>query len=748
MIASASVSEKLDIQRVLNLIRPDGHLSKILKGFEYRPQQEKMMGNVLDSYCHDQITLIEAGTGTGKSLSYIIPALVWATVHKERTVISTHTIALQEQLVKKDIPLLLNALNLKLKYALAKGMSNYICLRKLKDAQAELLLFPIEEREEIDRIDALTKNSIDGSRSELPFVPKGHIWDQVGAESEACSHQECPYYQDCYFYKARRNACDAQIVVANHSLLLSDLVRRAETNNYSETALLPSYKRIIIDEAHHLEEMATEQFASRFHRLELMRILGRLASEKQNRSHGKLPILKDKLQTIYNKTPPREIQAIIQKMTIDLHALRLSLNDQIHETFDIICNFVEQLRHVTDLSSQEEQKLRILEIHTQHPKWKEELAPQALKLCSLLKGYRQEIASIEHTLKSIDHTNLQEQTKGMRLDINGLLNRIEACHLFLENFLAPQKDPNIVRWIEAQKMKSFNNVQLVDASLDLSEAFRHFLFNKFSTIVLCSATLTTNQKFDYIRQRLGLTPDKIEQKMITENIYESPFNFQNQVMLAVPTDMPSPTDEAYNEASQEHIWKAIEASQGNTFVLFTSYSMLQNCYEALVNRCKEKGYTLLKQGDNQRHDLLMQFKKTDRSVLFGTDSFWEGVDVAGDALRCVIIVKLPFKVPTEPIIQARTQAIIDKGGNPFIEYSIPQAIVKFKQGFGRLIRNKWDRGCIVCLDTRLINKAYGKLFLDSLPKCEKIFTPGNLLYPKMREFYRKTYYLVKQNPAK
>ncbi|MBA3721047.1 MAG: DEAD/DEAH box helicase family protein [Parachlamydiaceae bacterium] len=742
--------QKLNIEQVVKLFQPDGLIGKVFKGFEFRPQQRMMMTNVIEAYNQDSIALIEAGTGTGKSLAYLIPALIWASRYKERTVISTHTITLQEQLVNKDIPLLLEALNLKLKVALVKGMNNYICLRKLEDAQLELSLFPSDESEEIQKIDQYKNSTVDGSRSELPFLPSMAAWEKVGAESDACSHHECPHYQSCYFYKARRNAEDAQILVANHALLLADLSKRAETNNYYNVAILPGYRRVILDEAHHIEEMATEYFASKLHRLDLMRNLGRLASDKHHRQQGKLPLLKEKLQSVFNKTPPRDVAAVVTRLTIDLPALRHVLNDQIHQTFESYINFLDNIKSPEkgsgEESSNSEQKLRILPAHQTHQKWNEDIVPQTQKLILTLKQYKQGIDSIEYDLKAVDHDRMHDQTKSIRLDIQAFALRIDGAIKFLNTFLMMLVDPNVVRWMEAQKYKTITNILLVDANLDIAQALVNHLFSKFPSIILCSATLTTNLKFDFIRQRLGLTEKYIKDKKITENRYDSPFDYQKQAMLVVPTDMPSPLDSGFSQAAHEHIWKIIQACRGNAFILFTSYSMLQNCYNALAKRFEDNNFKVFKQGDTNRQDLLNQFRKTNYSVLMGTDSFWEGVDVAGDALRCVIIVKLPFKVPSEPIIQARTEAILSKGGDPFFDYSVPHAIVKFKQGFGRLIRNKWDRGCIVCLDTRIITKGYGRYFLNSLPACERVFAEGTTAYAKMTEFYKKTYHLVKQNP--
>ncbi|WP_075883707.1 ATP-dependent DNA helicase [Candidatus Protochlamydia sp. W-9] len=744
-------SRGLQSEKILSLLKPDGLLANSLKGFEFRPQQQQMMTNIIEAYNNDSIALIEAGTGIGKSLAYLIPALIWAARFNERTVISTNTITLQEQLLSKDIPNLLDALDLNLKAVLVKGMHNYLCIRKLEDVQMEMSIVSSEEAQEIEKIEAWRQQTVDGSRSSLSFAPTHSVWEKVGAENEACSHHECPHYQQCFFFKARRQAQDAHILIVNHHLLFADLMRRADTANYSETSILPTYRRIILDEAHHVEDIATEYFASHLHRIELMRTMGRLGSERHSQQPGKLPILKEKLQLLYNKTPPREISQIVMRLTIDLPALRHVIHEQINQTFDAFAHFIEAIKNpasrlLGEEVSLNEQKLRILNEHMNHTKWKEEIHPSASQLIDSLKNYRLNITNLEAELKLIENERLQEQTKSIRLDIQGLANRLETSISLLNHFISPPSSPNKVRWIEAHKLKSLINVHLVDADLDISKSLAEFVFSKFPTIILCSATLTSNQQFQFIRKRLGLTDKHLPYRQIEEYIYDSPFDYHKQALLAVPTDMPPPSHPDFNWIAFENIWKAIQASRGQAFVLFTSYSMLQQCAEKLSARMHEHAYVLFKQGEEARQTLLHKFKTTDRAILFGTDSFWEGVDVAGDALRCVIIVKLPFRVPTEPLIQARTEAIIEKGGEPFFEYSVPQAVVKFKQGFGRLIRNQWDRGCIVCLDTRLVTKGYGKQFLNSLPACEKVFINSEQLWAKMGDFYRKTYHLVKQNP--
>lgn len=745
-MTSSLAKEKLSSEVALNILRPGGQLSLFLKGFEPREQQQKMTRNVVDAFNNNQIALIEAGTGTGKSLAYLIPAVLWAHFEKERTVISTNTITLQEQLINKDIPLLLNTLKLDLKAVLVKGMSNYVCLRKLDDVKHELPLLSPQELDEVKKIEQWKDSTQDGTRSDLSFVPSYSTWEKVCAESDTCTRNECPFFKDCHFFKARREAAEAQILVVNHHLLFADLASRAENDNYKEDAVLPYYDRIIIDEAHNIEEIATEYFASRVSQLQILRVLGKLAAEKNSKAHGKLPLLKDKIIEIFKNNPPSAVSGLLSRLTNDLPGVRRDLQTHTIEAFEAFAEFVQCLQRGDSGEGESptgERKLRLLPYHQTHPSWSSEVLVTSKKLIEALRRYVQGLYSLERDIKDLDHDRLNENTKGILSDINALGKRLEGYSVVLENFVAAQPPPSQVRWVELQSMRSLTNTHLIDADLDVSNRLVGYLFSKFSTIILCSATLTTNNQFDFFRKRLGITPVLLGSRQITQNIYDSPFNYRQQALLAVPTDIPSPLDPDFNKDVVEKIWHAIQASHGNAFVLFTSYKMLKNCYEALQKRLEINRYHVLKQGDDNRQSLLNKFKSTDRSVLFGTDSFWEGVDVAGEALRCVIIVKLPFKVPSEPIIQARTEAISARGGDPFMEYSLPSAIVKFKQGFGRLIRNKKDRGCIICLDTRLITKQYGKQFLNSLPECRQVFDTSNNIHQFMKDFYKSTYYLTK-----
>lgn len=455
-------------------------------------------------------------------------------------------------------------------------------------------------------------------------------------------------------------------------------------------------------------------------------------------------MLKEKIVNHYRKEFSEEVTSILNRLNIGLPGLRRDLLHQSQELFKAYLDFSQTCKNsISNEQTQEESKLRLLQYHHTHPYWQKNLIPLSKTLCESIKRYAQALVALTADLKQLKNPTLDELIKGISYEINALSNRLIESSSIIECFSSSLIPLEKVRWIELQHFKTMINTALVDADLDISKVLVDKLFSRFSTIILCSATLTTNKEFGYIRNRLGLVSEQFPKRAIKEYIYDSPFDYQKQVLIVIPTDIPNPSDPAFISAASEKIWQAIQSSRGNTFVLFTSYFMLKTSFARLENRLKENRFNPLKQGDDDRQTLLNKFKNTNYSVLFGTDSFWEGVDVAGEALRCVIIVKLPFKVPSDPLIQARSEIISAKGGDPFMDYSLPQAIVKFKQGFGRLIRNRRDRGCIVCLDTRLITKHYGKLFLSSVPDCQSVFAKGSEFQAKMNDFYRKTHFLTK-----
>jgi ATP-dependent DNA helicase DinG len=732
----------LDIPEVLELLGPQSRFRYTIKGFEARQQQADMMRDVLNAYNSDAIALIEAGTGTGKSMAYLIPALLWARRCHERTLIATNTIALQEQLLHKDIPQLTKAMGMEVKVALVKGMGNYLCLRKLADLKFDLAGLPADEVEELQHIEAWASRSAEGSKASMATVPSMATWERVSAESDSCNNVQCPHYQECFFFKARRHAEDAQILIANHHLLFADLAVRADSENYASTAILPFYRRVIIDEAHHLEDVATDFFGVQVSKLAIWRCLFRLGSDKPGKAAGKLLSLRNKLLNSAAATPNREWQLIFTRLNIDLPAAFRDLQQRLNEAFQLLGDFVDNLSD--GLTRPLGAKLRLLPAHYQSAPWQENVIPAVRALAATLQGYVEMLSNLEGDLKMLPEGPLHEHTKNVRMEIAALGRRLNEHAQALALLVIAPLTSDKVRWIESRSSRGMSNLILVDAELDVSKAMAHSFFDKFPTIVLCSATITANRQFEYIRRRLGIDLQAQQGRQIIAAIYDSPFNYHKQSLLAIPSDMPAPEDGNFANAAAEHIWQILQVTRGGTFVLFTSYDMMQQCSERLAQRFKEGRYNLYQQGEGQRRDLLHNFRGEPRAVLFGTDSFWEGVDVAGEALRCVILVKLPFKVPSEPIIEARMEAIQQRGGIPFIEYQLPQATVKFKQGVGRLIRHRLDRGCIVCLDKRLFTKSYGQQILNSLPPSEHCFAPLSQVIEKMRLFYRRTHHLVMQ----
>jgi ATP-dependent DNA helicase DinG len=635
-----------------------GLLNQHLEGYELREEQLEMARQIAEAYSKGHIALIEAGTGIGKSLAYLAPAILWALKHNERTVIATHTIALQEQLIEKEIPFLLKILDADVKAALVKGMGNYLCLKKYSELE-----------EDHPQLENWVMRTGDGSRSDVDFFVPSHLWDKISAEPERCTGSKCPHYKPCFFFKARRHLQDAKVLVVNHHLLFADLTAEKDQN------ILPEFERLILDEAHNLEEIALESLSERVDKAQLIKLL----------SH-KLEVPMD---------APSELQV---RLGIDLPAQRHNLMLKVEEAF-------------SKLPEQASANFRL-----------KEALPEEMSKCFL--ELQEEMARFAVSLQSlVSALEKFPQMDNLALDLYALSNRLSKTAETIDCFFSAEKKESRLRWIE----KTASNAALCEADLDVSSYLQELIFEKFPTASLCSATLAANREFSFIRSRLGI--DK-SNRVVSEKIYDSPFDYKNRTFLAVPTDMPEPADPAFLRTAADVVLKAVEASAGSAFVLFTSYEMLNQCYELLKNKID-----ILRQGDASRMSLLDKFKANKGSILFGTDSFWEGVDVPGDALRLVIIVKLPFKVPDDPIVSAKGDLLKKEGKNPFMDYLLPEAAIKFKQGFGRLMRRKTDRGCIVCLDRRLISKSYGKLFLKSLPNCPVVMDQSAKIIDKIKKFF-------------
>lgn len=702
-----------------------------LKGYEERKEQQEMAQDVFEAFTREAIAFIEAGTGTGKSLAYLIPTILWAKEHQDPVVISTNTIALQEQLIEKDIPLAMKALGVTMKYVLAKGMGNYACQRKLSEAMEERSLFPDENLDEIVQIEAWSQHTEQGTRTDLPFVSSSQGWQKVAADADSCTGSHCPFFGKCFLFKARKEAQEAKIIVVNHHLLFADIAVRMESKNFSGPALLPAYKRLILDESHHIEDIATTYFAEKISRQNLLKILSQFDQNITDRSPGRLAILHLKLKQLLKN----ESSHLIAQFEQDIAAKKRALLFLTNELFDSLVTFC------TLCSTKQEQKLRIRKSHVTHPYWNETLLPRSQALSSGLVDLALSLLQFEEELNSLKSDTLKEQTKALRADLKATQEKISLFSRRIKSFFMSADYTEKIYWIHIQPYQENVEVELVQVPHDVSKLLRENVIDKMSTTVFCSATLAAKKSFSYMRSRMGIRKD--ENLPIIEKIYSSPFDFEKQVLFGCPSDMPPPESPLYTAAANQAIKELIQASNGNAFVLFTSYEQLKSAYETLYQPLSTLGYHLLKQGDDHRQNLITRFKKKPRSVLFGTDSFWEGVDIVGDALRSVIITKLPFPVPSDPISEAKSELIVAQGRSPFIEYSLPKAIMKFKQAFGRLIRHKDDRGCCICLDVRLIKKGYGKVFTESLPNCLEAFEPLDTLKAKMVDFYKSGFLLRK-----
>ena len=720
------------------LLSAEGRIARFLKGYEARSQQEEMLRAVVDAFNHRQVALIEAGTGTGKSLGYLIPALLAAQLHGSRTVISTNTINLQEQLLHKDIPFLMNALGLDLKVRLVKGMGNYVCLRKLEEATELSGRLNDQEAEQLASIEEWSKQTADGSRASLPFLPQRTVWDLAGAEPDLCTWHRCAHFKNCFFANARQEAADAHILVVNHHLLFADIVRRAQDENYSEQAVLPYYDHLILDEAHNIEDIAAEYFGSRATRVEASRLMARLASEKT----GKLTELRKRLPSYFKGSKqelPEELKPTTARLEVDLPQKRKILIKHFGDLFNAYADWLYLLQQsATDGESDDEfSKIRLRPHHLKSTQWTQVLLPTTEHLYESLQEFVTSVQQVLIELRKPSAKEFWEQHATLIHDIQALSGRLHQLNQTIKAMVSPEFPQDRVRWVEGSSSQMGNNVHLMNASLDLSAALQEHLFSRFRSITLCSATLTTHNKFSFLCRRLGLDKPPHDGKQVCEYIFDSPFDYTRQALFVCPEDMPLPNENSFQKAATEEIWHAIQASKGSALVLFTSHRMMLQTYQQLEQRCSEGRFPLLKQGDSARHQLLQTFRKTPRAVLFATYSFWEGVDISGDALRCVIIVKLPFKVPSEPLMQARCELLASQGNDAFRDYSLPLAIIKFKQGFGRLIRSRSDSGCIVCLDARLVKKNYGQIFLRSLPACQRCVASTTHVRQALNTFFHQ-----------
>ena len=710
----ARVLARLDSLEIANLLTESGPVARVLgtSAFEDRPGQRDMAAYVADAYNDGGIALLEAGTGVGKSFAYLVPALEWARVNGERTIVSTNTINLQEQLVGKDLPILARAFSTgerAVTFALLKGWRNYLCLSRLEQARAgQESLFDEGRGAELEAIAGWASRTADGSLSDLVEEPSNDVWDAVAAESDLCTRLKCPHFDRCFVFAARRRAAEADVVVVNHHLLASDLAVRIASDNWQEAAVLPPYRRLVLDEAHHLEDVAAQHLGTQVSMIGVQRLLGRL----ERNGRGLLPTLAAELGTH---------QDLIGAASRDL------LGRTVLDALGAARRWAEELFGRLGRRLETEQVLRFTDAFATDNVWREGLDVALDNLLVAFSKLRDGVETIADRLSIDDPAEMRTRLIG---ELRGVVRRLDAAAEGLKATLQPvgYRPPigPAVRWMERRGRRT-PNLTLSAVPLDLAPVLKEALFDRTETVILTSATLAAGGEFTFLEERLGLSlpPSRVT----VREILPSPFDFAAQCVFGIPTDIPEPREDesGHGSAVARVLLELAHASDGGVFGLFTSHGALRRAADAIRGHVGGR-WPLLVQGEGQRDQLLRRFREAGSAILLGTDSFWEGVDVPGRALRVLILAKLPFKVPSEPLTAARLERLTDAGVDGFAHYLVPLAALKLKQGFGRLIRTKSDVGAVVLLDRRVVTKRYGAVMLEGLPPAARAI--GN--WPEVR----------------
>ncbi|MCB2153618.1 DEAD/DEAH box helicase family protein [bacterium] len=766
----------LDIAEIERSLGPNSAMAKELEHYEDRPMQRDMAGAVAEALNNDGIAVIEAGTGTGKSLAYLVPTVQYALLNQERVVISTNTINLQEQILHKDLPAVRHALDREFRAELVKGRGNYVCKRKAEFAAEEInsgqaQLFVDERVDELRELLNWASASETGDVGELAVSPSFDVWERVVSEVDNCLRVRCKFYEQCFFYNSRRRAARANILVVNHSLLMSDLAVRRETGNWSTAAVLPPYTRVVLDEAHHVEEVATRHLGRQITRAGLARITGRIYRRDSRRSYGSLAAAADQMEKLRSSG----------KVGVECPALQaiqvaaVNATEDMRQSVDFLLEDIGQrFLDITGLPRPRRRSLehrkRLVPDILQNPRWADEIEPLIIDASNEIAAA---VEANKAALKEIEELpeDVQESLLNHVMEWRAHVGRLDEQRRMLRKFL--EDDPIICRWIElAADARDRLIVRLCHAPISVAKALKETLHHNMKTEVLTSATLTVDNEFNYLMDRIGLSgeltaafepsveddePDWENDPVMEESEIDpeepsieelpaarpldtrqlqTPFVYRDQVFFGVPNDLGDPRRPGYEDRLDDLIVQAVSVSGGRGFVLFTSHGHMRRAHAKCAPTIQRLGIDCLIQGQESRDRLLRRFREDHSSVLFATSSFWEGVDVRGRALELLIIARLPFSVPDEPVHEAQFEHLRNLGLDPFQNLVVPRAIIRLKQGFGRLIRSRTDRGAVLVADDRVTRMYYGRRFIRSLPEMEIQTAPSGELVRRMSDFYR------------
>lgn len=690
--------EEIDIE---NYFAKDGILAKEIKGFEYREEQEEMAQYIQDAINEDRKIIVEAGTGTGKTLAYLIPSIKWAVTNKKKVIIATNTINLQEQLLLKDIPLAKSIIKDEFSYVLVKGRNNYVCKRLFNELivgkNIDIETFSMEAREQLEYILKWGNKTKTGDKAELPFEVYPDVWELVQSTTELCLGKKCPYRKECFYMKTRMEKMEADILISNHHVFFADLNVRAETDFDSEYLILPRYDMVIFDEAHNIESVARSYFSVEVSKISFTRLLNRIYQRKNKRKKEKSALIR--------------VEDTVDEKNLEDSEQYIYLLNTLKEEISILQNigdeYFDEIRKIYETNTEAPIKKSLNNFEMTKSRFLENLREKK----DIFQG---KLADFLNLMMSFN--NVIDEEKDKNPEVINFNNHLKMFKAYIDSFkfINSFEDDNYIYWLDINSKRT--NVVLTATPLNIAQKLSTVLFDNLDRLVFASATIVVNGNFDYFKKSLGL-----DEEDCIEAIIKSPFDYDEQMSVYIPSDIQdSENINAFVSDASKFILNILLKTNGKAFILFTSYTMLNQIYYSISKKLKDKGFEVFLHGDKPRSQIIKEFKEAENPILFGTTSFWEGVDVQGENLSNVIITKLPFLVPTDPVVSAISKKIEEDGGNSFMDFQLPEAIIKFKQGVGRLIRKKTDSGNIFILDNRILKKRYGSLFINALPSQKNI----------------------------